>query len=571
MKRSKSIFLIIIAGIIMNSCSKKIISGLKQGSDYNQTKYEYLYVEAIRQKLMGNLGEALKYFEDCIEINPQSDASYYQMAQIVIGKGDLKNGKKYIKTACDIEPGNLWYNMVLAGIYHQENNIDSAIICYERAAKFYPAKEDLKISLARLYTQNKNFAQARNILGQIDEKYGVNEQTTLLLVDNLVQAGRLKDALEKVRLLLRQEPDNINYNGYLAEIYRKLGDSEKAEDVYRQLIERNPDNPGIQLSLCNFLIEEKNFEELFNLLNIILINDNVTREDKIHLISELIDNDDIISQYEKNIELDVMILESEFKNDDIIMLLRPEIYQKAGNKAKAASILENIIRERTENYYAWEKLLFVYYDMKDFKNLEKTGNECATKFNRSIVAKLLYATGATENGNYNVALEEIHKAEILAGDNKDLKLQVQTMRAEIYYRMKDYQKAFEAFDEALKLNNSDITILNNYAYYLAELNMKLKDAERMAKFVIEKEKTNNTYLDTYAWVLFKRGKIRESAKIMERIINSKDNNDAEYYEHYGYILKKMNKCNDAVINWKKALELDNTKEKLKYEIENCKK
>ena len=82
------------------------------------------------------------------------------------------------------------------------------------------------------------------------------------------------------------------------------------------------------------------------------------------------------------------------------------------------------------------------------------------------------------------------------------------MRADVYYRMKDYTKAFEIFEEALKTNNEDLTVINNYAYYLAEQNMKLKEAEEMAKKVIEKEKGNTTYLDTYGWVLYKRGKLK---------------------------------------------------------------
>jgi Tfp pilus assembly protein PilF len=176
-----------------------------------------------------------------------------------------------------------------------------------------------------------------------------------------------------------------------------------------------------------------------------------------------------------------------------------------------------------------------------------------------------------ENENYTVALEELRKSDILAGDNKELKLQVLTMRADIHYRMKNYTEAFKAYDEALKMDNSDLTIMNNYAYYLAEQNMQLKEAEQMAKTVIEKEKDNKTYLDTYAWVLYKRGKTREASKIMEKIINSEEKGDAEYYEHYGYILKKMGKCNDAIKSWEAALLLDGTKTNLKKEIENCKR
>ena len=164
------------------------------------------------------------------------------------------------------------------------------------------------------------------------------------------------------------------------------------------------------------------------------------------------------------------------------------------------------------------------------------GEECATHFNRSFLAKIFYANGALENKKFNIALEELRKAEILAGDNKEFMIQVLTMRADVYYRMKDYKKAFETFEIALRDNGDDLTVINNYAYYLAEQNINLKEAEEMAKKVIEKEK-ENTYLSGYLCLgSYKRGKLKEAARIMEEIINSGEKPDAEWYEHYGYIL-----------------------------------
>jgi tetratricopeptide (TPR) repeat protein len=225
---------------------------------------------------------------------------------------------------------------------------------------------------------------------------------------------------------------------------------------------------------------------------------------------------------------------------------------------------------RPDNYFAWEKLLLVYYDLRDFQKLMERGKECATKFNRSFLAKILYANGALENKSYAIALEELRKASILAGNNKEMLLQVLTMQADVYYRMKDFKRSFEIFEEALKENGEDLTVLNNYAYYLAEQNIKLREAEEMAKKVIEKEKDNNTFLDTYAWVLYKKGRLKEAANVMEKIVNSDDKPDAEWYEHYGYILKKRRNCREAIIKWETALKLDTTKTDLKEEIKSCK-
>jgi len=571
MRKTKILTFILVVALAVVSCSKKIIPGLKGGREYDLAAFNYLYVDAIRMKLLGNMGEALKYFEQCLILNPQSDAAYYQMAQIVLGNGDLANGKKYIKKACDLRPENLWYNMLLASIYHQQNNLDSAIICYERTVKAYPEKENLQVSLAKLYSQNRNYEKARNILNKLDDKYGANESTTLSLVDNLLAEGKFSEAGDKVRELISRDRDNIVFNGYLAAIYRHEGKPEKAREVYNQLIERNPDNPAIQLSLCEFLLSEKNYDELFDLLNVVLKNNYIAKEEKVSLVAELIENKEILKDHGDKMLLAVMVLEDDYRQDDMISLLRPELLQNMGKNPEAAARLEEIIVRNPANYYAWEKLLLVYYDMRDFKKLQTSGEECSTRFNRSVIAKMLYATGAMENENYTIALEELRKAGILAGDSKELKLQVLTMKADIYYRMKNYTEAFKSYDEALKMDNTDLTVMNNYAYFLAEQDLRLKEAEQMAKIVIEREKDNNTYLDTYAWVLYKRGKTREAAKIMERIINTEEGNDAEYFEHYGYILRKLGKCREAEKNWEKALALDKEKTQLRKEIENCRK
>jgi Tfp pilus assembly protein PilF len=267
--------------------------------------------------------------------------------------------------------------------------------------------------------------------------------------------------------------------------------------------------------------------------------------------------------------ISLLVLEANYNNDNIVPLLRPELMINQNKLVDASNRLEEIITANPENYYAWEKLLLVYLQLKEYDKLLKKGEECATKFNTSFPAKLLYANAALETGKYSIALDELKKAEILAAENKDFVVQVLTMRADVYYRMKDYLKAFETFETALKSDNNDLTVINNYAYYLAEQNTNLKEAEDMARRVIDKEKGNTTFLDTYGWVLYKRGKLKEATRVMELIISSGDKPDAVWYEHYGYILKKEKRCKKAVENWNIALKLDSTKTELLKEIENC--
>lgn len=564
--------LILVCMAFTASCSRKAapsISGLPKGRNYDSAVFDYVYVEALRQKLTGNAGEALRYFEQCSKLNPANDAVYYQMAQILFSRGDMQNGRKYALKAADLDQENLWYIIMLAGSYFQDKKIDSAIVWYEKAVRKYPGKDDLMVTLGNLYAENRKYDQADKVFTELDKKYGINERSTLANIKNQINSRNFDRALVLVDKLLEHYPDEILYNGLKAEIFREKGDKQKAMEVYNLLMERNPDNADTQLSLCDFLLNEKKYEELLQLINTVIFNDNISREDKIGLFARIIENDDILQKRGNDVALGLMILEANYENDAIIVLLRPELYQKTGRIKEAAERLEEITGSMPDNYYAWERLLLVYLEVRDFKNLEKKGEECALKFNRSFLAKLLYAAGAIENKNYEVAIGELRKAEILAGDNQEMLLQVLATRADVFYRMKEYDSAFSIFEDALKMDSGDLTVLNNYAYYLAEQDIRLKDAEKMARQVIEKEKNNHTFLDTYAWVLFKRGKVREAERIMDAILRDSEKETAEFYEHMGFIKKKRKKCSEAVVNWKKALELDTARTELLKEIEKC--
>lgn len=554
------------------SCNKNVAPSIDKSaakSDYNVASFNYVYVEALKQKLMENGGDALKLLEKCIQINPKSDAAYYQMAQIVITNGNMKDGKKYLSKALSIDPQNIWYLTMLSGIYYQEKNLDSSIIFYEKAVKYFPEKENLQLNLGNLYSENKKYEKANEIFDSFDEKYGLNETSTLSSIRNLMSEEKYDDAMIKIFLLLKSNPEEIRYNGILADIYRGKGENQKALDVYSKLLESDPDNPQVQLSLCDFLLTERNYVDLFTLLNKIILNTKIERDNKVSLLGRIVEIPDMYKEWGEKLTILLMVLEANYSTDNLIPLLRPELMIREDKLVDAAVRLEEIISSNPDNYYAWEKLLIVYLQLKDFDKLLVKGEECATKFNTSFPAKLLYANAALEKRKYAIALDELKKAEILAADNKEFIVQVLTMKADVYYRMKDYVNAFETFRTAMKTDNEDLTVINNYAYYLAEQNTNLKEAEEMAKKVIEKEKRNTTFLDTYGWVLYKRGKLKEAAKVMESVISSGEKPDAVWYEHYGYILKKEKKCEEAINNWNISFKLDSTKTELLKEIQNC--
>jgi len=132
-------FIVLIFIILTGSgCSARMYKGGNEnvkGTAYDSATFSYFYGEALKQKLLGNAGDAIKYLEQCVKINPKSDAAYYQLAQITLQRGDMENGKEFAIKAVKLDEKNLWYLTMLGDIYYQEKNMDSAAVYYEKARK----------------------------------------------------------------------------------------------------------------------------------------------------------------------------------------------------------------------------------------------------------------------------------------------------------------------------------------------------------------------------------------------------------------------------------------------------
>ena len=76
-------------------------------------------------------------------------------------------------------------------------------------------------------------------------------------------------------------------------------------------------------------------------------------------------------------------------------------------------------------------------------------------------------------------------------------------------------------------------------------------------------------MDTYAWVNYALGDYVEAKRVLEKIIASEEPN-AEYYNHYGDVLYQLGDRDEAVLQWKKAKELDKELEYIDQKIKERK-
>jgi len=126
---------------------------------------------------------------------------------------------------------------------------------------------------------------------------------------------------------------------------------------------------------------------------------------------------------------------------------------------------------------------------------------------------------------------------------------------DLYHQLKMDAASDVAYEEAIQLDSTNSTAMNNLAYYLSIRKKDLDKAAVYAKRANEIDASSATFQDTYAWVLFQQGAYKEAAFWMEKAIKSSSSPSALLFEHYGDILVQLGREKEAVKQWEKALSL----------------
>jgi Tfp pilus assembly protein PilF len=142
---------------------------------------------------------------------------------------------------------------------------------------------------------------------------------------------------------------------------------------------------------------------------------------------------------------------------------------------------------------------------------------------------------------------------------------------DVYHELGNDNKAFKAYDKALRYDADNALVLNNYAYFLAINGGSLEKALAMSKLAVVLEKSANSYsLDTYAWILHLMGRDQEAKKYMSQALSLSGQQDPTYLAHYADILWALGEKFMAEVYWKKALEMGYDSEELAEHIATLK-
>ena len=474
------------------------------------SKYDYTYLEAVRQKDMGNYALAFGLFKRCVEMAPAASEAHYGLGTMYLGLQKDSLALVHIKKSTELEPHNTEYQERLAQLYLYRNQIDSAVVVYEKLAKQVPDNTEYLGILIQIYEQLHDYKKVLDALGRLEVQEGQSEQITLAKMQAHSLLGDSEGAYKEIKQLADTHPYEMTYRVLMGNWLLNNGRKEEALKTFTDVLKDAPNNAQAQMSLMDYYRTVKNEQKADSLLEGLLVNPTTDSGTRTILLGEWNKTHGDATDGDTKALLQ-KILNVAPEN----IAARLQLIQILWND----SIDENVVREcrKAVEYIPGEVMLYYYLGLAQFINGH---SEDAINSLKSGVANQKEDTPKSLMGNLYCIL----------GD--------------AYHKVGNKEACYAAYDSCLVYMPDLVVCLNNYAYYLSVENEELKKAEQMSYKAITAEPNNAIYLDTYAWILYQEGNYADAKTYIDMAIKNLDppeenEDNKEIFEHLRAINEKI--------------------------------
>lgn len=516
-----------------------------------------LFMEATQARLKGELPKAVQLFEATLKEDPTNSASMFELAKLYNQAQQPQAALALAKKAVAIDKTNIWYYFLLADLSTQDGDLNGATKAYQDIIARWPDRYEVYYGLANVLAQQKKINEARQVFRDLEKRIGPSDELVMREYDMLATAGQTAAARDLLEGAIKQHPEEMQYYGMLAEVYESLGDTAKALTLYQQCLALDPDDSMTRISLAQFQYDHGHLKEGFEQLRVAFADPDLDIDPKMQLLLSFMEmtngrTDSTSLEIVRQCHELVGELKKAHPQTGKPFSLEGDLFAREGKQKEARDAFARAVEFEQDKFPIWAALLQLDAQLNDYPALHEHAAKAVDLFPTQPEFQLYNGIALTQLKQYDEAIEALITGRDLVVDNKPLEAQFWSSLGDAYHEAGKDDKSDEAYEHALAINANDLTVLNNYAYYLSERGEHLEKAEQMSRRVVDQQPAVATYLDTYAWVLYKEGKYGEARTWQEKALQQGGATEAVLVEHLGDILFKLGDSAGALEQWKKA-------------------
>ncbi|MFT3884618.1 MAG: tetratricopeptide repeat protein [Flavobacteriales bacterium] len=524
-----------------------------------------LFMQATQARLKGDLPKAVQLYQATLKADPQNSASMFELSKLYhqaqAGNEALAMAKKAVATDKD----NIWYHFLLADLSTQLGDLPGATKAYRDIVAKWPDRYEVYFGLANALAMQGKITEARQVFRDLEQRTGPTEELLMREYDMLAGAGRIDEARQLLEKAVAEHPDQTQYYGMLAEVYQELGQKDKALEMYQKALAVDPDESMTRISLAQFYYDTGKRPEAFEQLRLAFADPDLDIDPKMQLLLGFYQMTDGEPTDSTRILVDeslalIGIMKKTHPQNGKPYSIEGDFLLREGRKAEAREAFRSALVYEQDKFALWSALVQLDLDLRDYPALHTDAAKASELFPTQPEFHLYDGIALSQMERHDEAIEALIAGRDLVVDNKPLEEQFWSSLGDAYNEAKNYAKSDEAYEKALAIDPDNVSVLNNYAYYLSERNEKLARAEAMSRKAVGIGPDVATYLDTYAWVLYRMGRFTDARTWQEKALAAGGDKDGTLVEHYGDILYRTGDAAGAMEQWKKAKALGGTSE-----------
>lgn len=540
-------------------------------SDEDQIRYNYFYLEAIRQQNAGRYSAAFDLLNHAIDINPKAAEAYFAQSSYYSELKQDSLALTYMLKAARLNPNNSTYLERVAQFYINDKLYDRAIGAYEEIYSRNHDRTDVLGILGQLYQQQKDYPKMLSVIDRMELSDGSSEDLTLSKMKVYEMMNDKKSAFKTLKSLSDKHPNDLNYKVMTGNWLMQNGKQKDAYKIYIDAQKEEPDNALVQSSLYDYYKAVGDSSQANMLMEQILTSPKTESQSKISMLQQAIhDNESIGGDSMAMMKLFRRVMIANPKDGDIAELNAAYLSLKKLPQDSVNAALKHVLEISPDNAGARLQLIQAEWPKKNWDEIIALSKP-AQQYNPDEMA-FYYFMGLAyyQKDDHDKALDTFRRGvgEINSQSNPDIVSDFYAMMGDILHQKGQAKEAFSAYDSCLQWKADNVECLNNYAYYLSEENRELQRAEQMSYKTIKAEPKNSTFLDTYAWILFMQERYSEAKIYIDQAVaNDTDSlQSAVILEHAGDIHAMDNDISKAVEYWQKALKMGGEKAMLTKKI-----
>ncbi|TKJ39801.1 hypothetical protein CEE37_11025 [candidate division LCP-89 bacterium B3_LCP] len=397
-------------------------------------------------------------------------------------------------------------------IYDQQGEITRAITEYRRALRFDSTSASIYLALAEDYLALRLFDDA---VTQLHLGYGADPHSTgilLYLSDLLLDMNQPDSAAFFAEKLVEIDPDNKKYRYSFANILKYLRRHDESIEQYQAILDKNPEEREALGQLSTLYIALSDFQ----------------------------------SALETSRKLYAL-----YPGDDRICFTLASLLAELDEHAEADSFFAQTTEINPDDPRYFTNWAYMHLRIRDFNRAVEILENSTYHHPTTAEVWALLGSAHQSAGQDSLALEAL-----------DVSLELDAAQVGpyvtlgiIYEERGDLDRAIEVYEQALIIEPDDALLLNNFAYLLAEKDLRLQEALEYSQKALEADPENSSYLDTIGWIYYRLEDFTEAKDYIQHA-HELDAENPVILEHLGDIYNAMGEKRLARKTWRKALEFD---------------